>query len=63
MTIETARIKSVHTWDSGGGIELDIVELSDGRVLGISDEAVILYDNMEDLASGNASAKRPCIFL
>lgn len=63
MNIETDRIKSVATWDSGGGIEIDIIELNDGRVLGISDEAVILYENMEDLVSGDASAKRPCIFL
>ncbi len=63
MTTLTERIKSVSTWDSGGGIELDIVELADGRVLGISDEAVILYESMDDLEAGDASANRPFITL
>ena len=26
MKIETDRIKSVSTWDSGGGIELDLID-------------------------------------
>ncbi len=63
MATLTERIKSVSTWDSGAGIELDIVELADGRVLGISDEVVILYKNMEDLEMGDASVNRPSILL
>lgn len=63
MTALTERIKSISTWDSGGGIELDVVEMADGRVLAISDEAVILYENMGDLESGDASVNRQTIFL
>lgn len=63
MKVETDRIKGVSTWDSGGGIELDLIELVDGRVLCISDEAVVLYKNMDDLEAGDASAKRPHINL
>ena len=63
MATLTERIKSVSTWDSGAGIELDIVELADGRVLGISDEVVILYKSMEDLEMGDASVNRPSILL
>lgn len=63
MKVETDRIKSVSTWDSGGGIELDLIELADGRVLCISDEAIVLYKDMEDLETGDAGAERPHINL
>lgn len=63
MKVETDRIKSVSTWDSGGGIELDLIELTDGRVLCVSDEAVVLYKDMDDLEAGNASTGRPHIDL
>lgn len=58
MNVETDRIKSVSTWDSGGGIELDLIELTDGRVLCISDEAVVLYKDMDDLEAGDPSISR-----
>ena len=54
-------INSVSTWDSGGGIELDVIELRDGRVLAISDEVVVLcFTAMEDLETG--AAGRPAVF-
>lgn len=56
-------ITNVSTWDSGGDVELDLVELADGKVLAISDEAVVLYDSMEDLQTGEADKERPTIFL
>ena len=55
-------IKQISSWDSGGGIELDIVELADGKVLAISEEAVVLYDNMDDLESGEGK-ERPTLYL
>ncbi|WP_374090125.1 hypothetical protein [Methylomicrobium lacus] len=54
MELGTEYIRSVSSWDSGGGITVDIVELSDGRVLGITDESVVLYPNMEALESGES---------
>ncbi|MBI3440885.1 MAG: hypothetical protein HY052_03625 [Proteobacteria bacterium] len=63
MKVETGRIKSVSTWDSGGGIEIDVIELADGRVLGLTDEVIILYESIDDLQSGDVSVNRPCIFL
>jgi hypothetical protein len=54
MELGTEYIKSISSWDSGGGIVIDIVELSDGRVLGITDEAVVLYPNMEALEEGES---------
>jgi hypothetical protein len=44
-------IKNVSAWNSGGGIELDVIELRGGRVLAISDE-VVLYSDMGDLETG-----------
>lgn len=63
MKIKTDRIKNVSTWDSGGGIELELIELADGRVLCISDEVVVLYKDMEDLVAGDAAVIRPHIDL
>lgn len=54
MELETEYVKSVSSWDSGGGIMVDIVELKDGRVLGITDESVVLYPSMEALEGGEA---------
>lgn len=59
-----AHIKSVTSWDSGGGIEVDLVELADGRVLGITDEVVVLYKNMDEATgASDPSEKRPEIYL
>jgi hypothetical protein len=35
----------------GGNSPVDFVILKDGRVLGINDECVVLYDNMADFES------------
>ena len=59
MTDETMSwIKQISSWDSGGGIELDIVELADGKVLAISEEAVVLYDSLDDLESGEGKERQ-----
>lgn len=63
MNVETDRIKGITTWDSGGGVELDLIELADGRVLCVSDEAVVLYKSMDDLEAGDAGIERPHIDL
>ncbi|MDB4517058.1 hypothetical protein N9089_05605 [Crocinitomicaceae bacterium] len=55
-------INSVSTRDSSGGLELDVIELRDGRVLAISDEVVVLYSGMDDLVEGNPVTREP-IFL
>lgn len=56
-------IKNVSEWDSGGGIVIDVIELKDGRVLGITEGVVVLYKNMDDLTEGNPSENRPTIYL
>jgi len=60
--MEFALISEVTTWDSGGGIEMDIVTLKDGRVLGITEDSVVLYESMEDMEAGEAK-ERPMIVL
>ena len=55
-------IRSVSSWKSGGGIDIDIIELKDGRVLGVTDDSVVLYDDIGDLESGEARI-RPVIEL
>ena len=56
-------IERVSSWDSGGDVTLDLIELKDGRVLAISDEIVVLYKSMEDVMTGDASEERPSMFL
>ena len=43
-----AHIRSVSTWDSGGGVELDVIELEGGTVLVIGDETVAVYRSLAD---------------
>lgn len=56
------QIKEVNTWNSGGGQELDVLMLQDGRVVCISEDAIVLYESQEDLEEGEAK-QRPTIFL
>ena len=55
-------IVDISSWDSGGGMVLDLVTLRDGRILVVSEDAVVLYKNIEDLESGE-TAERPIIYL
>ena len=43
-----SHIHSIETWDSGGGIELEIVELDGGPTLVVSDEVVTVYRSSDD---------------
>ena len=47
-TIHAAHLRSVDTWDSGGGVELDILELDDGTVLVVGDETVTFYRSLDE---------------
>jgi len=44
-------ISEVFSWDSGGNSMVDFVVLKNGKVLGINDECVVLYDSIEDFES------------
>lgn len=59
---ELEHLAEVATWDSGGGQVLDLLTLRDGRVLAVSEDAIVLYENIADLEAGEAR-DRPTIFL
>lgn len=40
-------VKDMYSEDTGGGFECDVLLLDDGRVLVISEEAIVLYKDME----------------
>ncbi len=44
-----AEIIGGDTWDSGGGLWLVLKKRSDGRVVAISEEAINVYENDEDV--------------
>jgi hypothetical protein len=41
-------IKKIESHETGGGCTVEFVTLADGRVLGINDECVVLYESMDD---------------
>ena len=43
-----AHLRNVDTWNSGGGVELDILELDDGTTLVVGDETVSFYRSLDD---------------
>lgn len=55
-------IVEISSADTGGGFVIDLVTLGDGRVLGISEDAVVLYENMDDFERNDAR-ERPMIAL
>lgn len=63
MDLGTKYIRAISSWESGGGMDIDIVELADGRVLGITDESVVLYSSLESLEEGQADDKAGVIVL
>lgn len=62
MKTKLEHIAELSTWDSGGGQLLDLLTLKDGRVLVISEDAIVLYNNMAEVEEGIAD-ERPTIFL
>lgn len=42
-------IKDVETQETGGGMSLDFVYLKNGHILGISEDCVVLYDNISSI--------------
>ena len=43
-----SHIRSVDIWDSGGGVELEVIELKDGITLVVTDEVVTVYPSAKD---------------
>lgn len=45
-------INKIETIETGGGETVDFIQLKDGRIVGINDQAVGLYNSMEAYAAG-----------
>jgi len=49
---ETKYIKKTYSEHTGGNMIVDIVQLKDGRILGISGDLINLYKSVEDIFEG-----------
>ena len=56
-------IADISSMDTGGGCIVDFVHFKDGRVLGITDECVVLYKSMEQFGDGDDVDNRSIIWL
>ena len=58
-------VKRVATYEPDGPVSVDLLELFDGRVLGITEETIMLYPSMEAFENdeGDPTAVRPAIDL
>lgn len=44
---EAAHIRNISTWHSGGGVELDIVELDGGTTFVVANDTISVYASAE----------------
>lgn len=51
--MEMTFVDRVETWQTGGGVMVDIIHLKDGRILGINDELVVLYQDEDAFYESN----------
>lgn len=47
-TTSLAHLRNLDTWNSGGGMDLDIIELDGGTTLVVGDETVAVYQAVDD---------------
>jgi len=52
--MNTTYITKIETVNTGGGCMVDLLTLSDGRVIGINDECVALYESINKFDSGDS---------
>jgi hypothetical protein len=51
-------IMNTFSYDSGGGIMLDVIKLGSGRCVIISEEAIAIYQNWQSFVEGKPSLIR-----
>ena len=56
-------IKRVFCENTGGGTMVDFIELNDGRILGLNDECVVLYESIADFYDCDNQIDRQVIIL
>ena len=47
-SVAAAHLERLDTWNSGGGVELDIIELEGGLTLVVGDDTVAVYHSVDD---------------
>lgn len=47
-------IKKVTTENTGGGCMVDFIHLPDGRVIGVNEDCIVLYNSMRDFELGES---------
>ena len=45
-------IEKIETMQVGGGMEVDFVHLKNGMVIGVNDECIVLYKDIEHFGDG-----------
>ncbi len=50
-------IACIEAWEPRAPVSVDLVHLYDGRVLGISSDCVVLYDNLADFETCDTNEK------
>jgi len=55
-------IEKVETIDTGGNMMVDLLTLESGKVVGIGEDFIILYDNMDDALNCQDLDERPIIY-
>jgi len=61
IKVNLTYIDSVFTENTGGGCVVDFVELKDGRVLGISDEYLCVYESFDKFYEASGLENLPTI--
>lgn len=54
----TEYINQIQSCNTGGGCMVDYIEMTNGMIVGINDESIVLYKDWEDL---NTGFERPVI--
>ena len=51
-------IQKIQTVNTGGGCYVDLITMQDGQVIGLNDECIVLYKNMEDFWECSSNNKQ-----
>lgn len=61
IKVNLAYIDNVFTENTGGGCKVDFVELKDGRIIGISDEFLCVYESYDHFYEASGLENLPTI--
>ena len=55
-------IKCVEVWEPNAPVTVDLIHLYDGRIVGITNECIVLYESLSDFEDAQTT-ERPIIYL